>query len=172
MPDDKRVAVLGAGMHPWGKWGRPFVEYGLVGGPRCVVRRRVGLARHPVRLGCRHDPQRLPRLRRRRHLRAGPRAGPAPGCRVATPPVHRVRQRSATHGRRSWPGSATWRWSSAPTPRPRASSLPSVAATARTTQTGCGSISSVPPIPPTSPSTPVAAWTASVPPKKTSRRSR
>src|ERR1700728_3666762 len=29
MPDDKRVAVLGAGMHPWGKWGRPFVEYGL-----------------------------------------------------------------------------------------------------------------------------------------------
>ncbi|MGW2229603.1 lipid-transfer protein [Streptomyces formicae] len=24
------VAVLGAGMHPWGKWGRPFVEYGTV----------------------------------------------------------------------------------------------------------------------------------------------
>jgi acetyl-CoA acetyltransferase len=24
-----RVAVLGAGMHPWGKWGRNFVEYGL-----------------------------------------------------------------------------------------------------------------------------------------------
>ena len=24
-----QVAVLGAGMHPWGKWGRPFVEYGL-----------------------------------------------------------------------------------------------------------------------------------------------
>src|SRR4051812_45305695 len=23
------VAVLGAGMHPWGKWGRPFVEYGV-----------------------------------------------------------------------------------------------------------------------------------------------
>ena len=29
MPDDKKVAVLGAGMHEWGKWGRPFVEYGL-----------------------------------------------------------------------------------------------------------------------------------------------
>ncbi len=29
MPDVKRVAVLGAGMHPWGKWGRNFVEYGL-----------------------------------------------------------------------------------------------------------------------------------------------
>lgn len=24
------VAVLGAGMHPWGKWGRGFVEYGVV----------------------------------------------------------------------------------------------------------------------------------------------
>jgi acetyl-CoA acetyltransferase len=23
------VAVLGAGMHPWGKWGRPFIEYGI-----------------------------------------------------------------------------------------------------------------------------------------------
>jgi acetyl-CoA acetyltransferase len=28
--DDRRVAVLGVGMHPWGKWGRNFVEYGLV----------------------------------------------------------------------------------------------------------------------------------------------
>jgi len=27
--DDRRVAVLGVGMHPWGKWGRNFVEYGL-----------------------------------------------------------------------------------------------------------------------------------------------
>lgn len=24
------VAVLGAGMHPWGKWGRSFIEYGTV----------------------------------------------------------------------------------------------------------------------------------------------
>ena len=29
MPDDRKVAVLGAGMHEWGKWGRPFIEYGL-----------------------------------------------------------------------------------------------------------------------------------------------
>ncbi|MFE4683123.1 lipid-transfer protein [Streptomyces sp. NPDC056721] len=28
MTDD--VAVLGAGMHPWGKWGRGFIEYGTV----------------------------------------------------------------------------------------------------------------------------------------------
>ena len=26
----KDVAVLGVGMHPWGKWGKNFVEYGLV----------------------------------------------------------------------------------------------------------------------------------------------
>jgi acetyl-CoA acetyltransferase len=24
------VAILGVGMHPWGKWGRPFTEYGVV----------------------------------------------------------------------------------------------------------------------------------------------
>jgi acetyl-CoA acetyltransferase len=26
---DQEVAVLGVGMHPWGKWGRNFVEYGI-----------------------------------------------------------------------------------------------------------------------------------------------
>jgi acetyl-CoA acetyltransferase len=26
----ERVAILGVGMHPWGKWGRNFVEYGAV----------------------------------------------------------------------------------------------------------------------------------------------
>ncbi len=26
---DHDVAVLGVGMHPWGKWGRNFVEYGI-----------------------------------------------------------------------------------------------------------------------------------------------
>ncbi|MCW2890198.1 MAG: putative non-specific lipid thiolase [Streptosporangiaceae bacterium] len=26
---NRDIAVLGAGMHPWGKWGRNFVEYGL-----------------------------------------------------------------------------------------------------------------------------------------------
>jgi acetyl-CoA acetyltransferase len=26
--DDRRVAVLGVGMHPWGKWGNSFVTYG------------------------------------------------------------------------------------------------------------------------------------------------
>lgn len=27
---NKEIAILGAGMHPWGKWGRNFVEYGVV----------------------------------------------------------------------------------------------------------------------------------------------
>lgn len=27
---DRDVAVLGVGMHPWGKWGRPFTEYGIL----------------------------------------------------------------------------------------------------------------------------------------------
>jgi len=27
---DRDVAILGAGMHPWGKWGRDFTEYGMV----------------------------------------------------------------------------------------------------------------------------------------------
>lgn len=30
MSSDRDLVVLGAGMHEWGKWGRNFVEYGLV----------------------------------------------------------------------------------------------------------------------------------------------
>jgi acetyl-CoA acetyltransferase len=26
---EREIAILGAGMHPWGKWGRNFVEYGV-----------------------------------------------------------------------------------------------------------------------------------------------
>ena len=29
MSGTKDVAVLGVGMHPWGKWGRNFIEYGV-----------------------------------------------------------------------------------------------------------------------------------------------
>ena len=29
-PPPDRVAILGVGMHPWGKWGRNFAEYGIV----------------------------------------------------------------------------------------------------------------------------------------------
>jgi acetyl-CoA acetyltransferase len=27
---DDQVVILGVGMHPWGKWGKPFAEYGVV----------------------------------------------------------------------------------------------------------------------------------------------
>jgi acetyl-CoA acetyltransferase len=27
---DRDIAILGVGMHPWGKWGRDFTEYGMV----------------------------------------------------------------------------------------------------------------------------------------------
>jgi acetyl-CoA acetyltransferase len=27
---EREIAILGVGMHPWGKWGRNFVEYGVV----------------------------------------------------------------------------------------------------------------------------------------------
>ena len=30
MNSDRDIVVLGTGMHPWGKWGRNFVEYGVV----------------------------------------------------------------------------------------------------------------------------------------------
>ncbi|MCX6511669.1 MAG: lipid-transfer protein [Actinobacteria bacterium] len=29
MASEREVVVLGAGMHPWGKWGRSFIEYGV-----------------------------------------------------------------------------------------------------------------------------------------------
>jgi acetyl-CoA acetyltransferase len=32
-----RVAVLGVGMHPWGKWGRNFVEYGLAAAKHALI---------------------------------------------------------------------------------------------------------------------------------------
>src|SRR5258708_670315 len=31
------VAVLGVGMHPWGKWGRPFSSYGVVAAKAALV---------------------------------------------------------------------------------------------------------------------------------------
>ena len=66
-----------SGMHPWGKWGRNFVEYGVAAARGRARRRRPRLDRRAVRVRRRHDAQRLPRLRRR--ARPSPRrsAGPA-----------------------------------------------------------------------------------------------
>lgn len=36
MAGDRDLVVLGVGMHPWGKWGHNFVEYGLVAARRAL----------------------------------------------------------------------------------------------------------------------------------------
>ncbi|MFG3286648.1 lipid-transfer protein [Streptomyces sp. NPDC048111] len=36
------IAVLGAGMHPWGKWGRSFVEYGTVAARAALADAGIG----------------------------------------------------------------------------------------------------------------------------------
>ncbi|MGE5286649.1 MAG: lipid-transfer protein [Micromonosporaceae bacterium] len=36
------VAVLGAGMHPWGKWGRSFVEYGVAAARAALADAGIG----------------------------------------------------------------------------------------------------------------------------------
>ncbi len=96
--DDRSVAVLGVGMHPWGKWGRNFVEYGLAAARAALGRRRGVVERRPVRLRRRHHPQRLPRLHLGRHLRPG--AGL-----VRRPRVERLRGvRVGCHRHRGGPG--------------------------------------------------------------------
>ena len=79
MPDDKRVAVLGAGMHPWGKWGRNFVEYGLAAAGDALPEAGLPWTDVAVRGRRRHHPQRLPRIHRRGHLRPGPGVDRGPG---------------------------------------------------------------------------------------------
>ena len=37
------VAILGVGMHPWGKWGNDFTEYGMVAARRALARRQLPL---------------------------------------------------------------------------------------------------------------------------------
>jgi acetyl-CoA acetyltransferase len=37
MSSERDVAVLGVGMHPWGKWGHDFTEYGMVAARRALA---------------------------------------------------------------------------------------------------------------------------------------
>ena len=137
--DDKRVAVLGAGMHPWGKWGRNFVEYGVAAAGDALAEAGIEWT----------DVQYVAGADTIRNGYPGFVAGATfaqalgwTGARVSsapTPPAPPGPRPSTTPGPRSSPGSATWPWWSAPTPRPRGSS-PRSAATARTTRTGCASI--------------------------------
>ncbi len=69
----------GSGMHPWGKWGRDFTEYGMVAARGRARRRRARLDRRPVRRRGGHDPQRLPGLHRRGDVRPEARLERRPG---------------------------------------------------------------------------------------------
>src|SRR5712691_7389264 len=41
MTADREIAILGVGMHPWGKWGRNFVEYGVVAAQAALADARI-----------------------------------------------------------------------------------------------------------------------------------
>src|SRR2546423_1909091 len=42
MTPNHDIAILGAGMHPWGKWGRNFIEYGIDAAQAALVDAGVG----------------------------------------------------------------------------------------------------------------------------------
>jgi len=164
MSDDKRVAVLGAGMHPWGKWGRSFVEYGVhaarealadadLSWPDVQFVSGADTIRNGYPASSPVPPSPRPRLDRAKV--ASSYAACASGASAIANARAQILAGCATSP--SWSGDTT----------PRASSRRS-AASAATTRTGCASTCSARPTPPTSPSTPGGAWTASAPPTRTS----
>ena len=137
--DDKKVAVLGAGMHEWGKWGRPFVEYGLAAARDAMANAGLGWRDMQFVSGADTIRNGYPgscRARRSPRLWAG--RAPASSSVYAASASGAVAIANARA--KSSPGCAMSRSSSGPIRRRRASSCPSVAATARTTPTGCASI--------------------------------
>src|ERR1700728_1919012 len=124
MPDDKRVAVLGAGMHPWGKWGRPFVEYGLAAAQDAL--RDAGLAWRDIQFVSGADT-----------IRNG-YPGFVSGATFAQALGWTGARVSSVYAACAPGGAGGWR-SPAPTPRRRVSSPPWAVASARTTPTGSAS---------------------------------
>ena len=66
------LAIIGVGMHPWGKWGRNFVEYGTVAARKALDEARVDWNDVGYISGD-HGAKRVPRLCRRCHVRASAR---------------------------------------------------------------------------------------------------
>ena len=128
---ENEVAVLGVGMHPWGKWGRNFVEYGVDAAQAALADAGLDWQRRrsswPAPTRCATATRATSPARRSPR----PSAGRAAGGLAATPPAPREPRRCDRPAPRSSPASATSPWSSAPTRHRRASS-PRTPATAPT----------------------------------------
>ena len=96
MSAERDVAILGVGMHPWGKWGHDFTEYGMVAARAALD--DAGLAWHDIQYVAGADTIRngYPGLHRRRDLRAEARLDRACACRRATRRARRARRRSTS----------------------------------------------------------------------------
>ena len=99
MSAPRPIAVLGVGMHQWGKWGRPFHEYGIDAALAALDDAGIDWARRAVRGRRRDRAQRLPRLRRCGHHHPGARLERRPGGDVLR--RVRVRRHRARRGARS-----------------------------------------------------------------------
>ena len=166
---DEQVAVLGVGMHPWGKWGRNFVEYGVAAAQAALA--DAGVDWRDVEFVAGADTMRngypgyvagatfaqalgwtgapvTSTLRGVRVGRDGHRRGPRADPRRPLRRRPRGRRRHDAQG--------------LPRARTRAS--------AATTRTGCGSACSARPTRRTSRCTPAAAWSCTAPRRTTSPR--
>ena len=88
-PVSHDVAVLGVGMHPWGKWGRNFVSYGVHAAREALADSDVSWEDVDLVVGGETVRNGYARLRRRRDLRAGARLERRPRRHV----VRRLRHR-------------------------------------------------------------------------------
>ena len=170
MVREGQVAVLGVGMHPWGKWGRNFVEYGVAAASDALADAGVDVDA---------TSQFVSGADTMRNGYPGYVAGATfaqalgwTGRRVASSYAACASGATGARGRphpRSSPGccdvalvvgaDTTRRASSRRTP-----------ASGPTIPTGCASACSAPRTRPTSRSTPAAAWICTAPPTTTSPR--
>lgn len=101
--------ILGAGMHPWGKWGRDFTEYGVVAARAALA--EAGLDWTQIQLVAARTRSATAirvslRARHSRRSSAGTAYPSVPAMRRAPAVPRRCRAR----GRTSWPDSATSLW--------------------------------------------------------------
>jgi acetyl-CoA acetyltransferase len=170
MANEKSVAVLGAGMHPWGKWGRNFVEYGLAAAGDALTESGVDWT----------DIQYVAGADTIRNGYPGFIAGATfaqalgwTGARVSSAYAACASGAQAINNARAQilAGLCDVALVVGADTTPKGFFKP-VGATARTTRTGCASTSWGPPTPHTSPCTPAVGWSCSGLPRPTLLRSR